>query len=166
MTIWTFCHFPKRGTFCNCALFPRVDLGPSPNHKFTMEVDPSPGSSGGSTSGVVYTGGQSSLAVALHPLVIMNISEHWTRTKAQEGRPIQVYGAIIGKQTGRDIEVMNSFELDHATIEGDVVIDRDYYANKESQFKQVHACVEEFVSWRLVIKAELGKRLRVKNNVQ
>ena len=30
----------------------------------------------------------------------------------------------------------------------------------------VHACVEEFVSWRLVIKAELGKRLRVKNNVQ
>ena len=86
---------------------------------------------------MVHTGGQASLAVALHPLVIMNISEHWTRNKAQEGRPVQVYGAIIGKQVGRDIEVMNSFELDYATIDGDVVIDRDYYAVKESQFKQV-----------------------------
>ena len=30
-----------------------------------------------------------SVTVALHPLVIMNISEHWTRVKAQEGKPMQ-----------------------------------------------------------------------------
>lgn len=30
-----------------------------------------------------------SVTVALHPLVIMNISEHWTRVKAQEGKPTQ-----------------------------------------------------------------------------
>ena len=61
-------------------------------------------------SGVAAT-----VSVSLHPLVsnhcqlilimsfsclqvIMNISEHWTRVKAQEGRPVTVYGALIGRQ--------------------------------------------------------------------
>jgi len=30
-----------------------------------------------------------SVTVSLHPLVIMNISEHWTRIRAQEGSPKQ-----------------------------------------------------------------------------
>jgi hypothetical protein len=30
-----------------------------------------------------------SVSVSLHPLVIMNISEHWTRLRAQEGTPQQ-----------------------------------------------------------------------------
>lgn len=30
-----------------------------------------------------------SVSVSLHPLVIMNISEHWTRVRAQEGKPTQ-----------------------------------------------------------------------------
>ena len=30
-----------------------------------------------------------SVSVSLHPLVIMNISEHWTRVRAQEGKPMQ-----------------------------------------------------------------------------
>ncbi|KAJ8310811.1 hypothetical protein KUTeg_012676 [Tegillarca granosa] len=62
--------------------------------------------------GVMASAGTSgSVSISLHPLVIMNISEHWTRVKAQEGKPVQVYGALIGKQKGRNIEVMNSFEL-------------------------------------------------------
>ena len=84
----------------------------------------------------------------------MNISEHWTRVKAQEGRPVTVYGALIGRQVdthttrtlclklltqaGRDIELCNSFELDYNVIDGVVVIDRDYYNTKEEQFKQVN----------------------------
>merc|ERR1719234_2065454 len=83
-------------------------------------------------SGVAAT-----VSVSLHPLVIMNISEHWTRVKAQEGRPVTVYGALIGRQAGRDIELCNSFELDYNVIDGVVVIDRDYYNTKEEQFKQV-----------------------------
>jgi len=34
-----------------------------------------------------------SVSVSLHPLVIMNISEHWTRVSAQEGKP------MLGKQS-------------------------------------------------------------------
>ena len=116
-------------------------------------------------SGVAAT-----VSVSLHPLVIMNISEHWTRsvsvppllsfsvltvlcnisvpprTKAQEGRPMQVYGALIGKQNGRDIELMNSFELDHTTVDGCVIIDREYYNTKEEQFKQVFSDMD-FLGW-------------------
>merc|ERR1719348_1318039 len=92
-------------------------------------------------SGVAAT-----VSVSLHPLVIMNISEHWTRIKAQKGKPEQVFGALIGKQAGRDIEIMNSFELDFNIIEGNVVIDRDYYNTKEEQFKQVFSEMD-FLGW-------------------
>merc|ERR1719348_1223348 len=92
-------------------------------------------------SGVAAT-----VSVSLHPLVIMNISEHWTRIKAQKGKPEQVFGALIGKQAGRDIEIMNSFELDYNMIEGQVVIDRDYYNLKEEQFKQVFSDMD-FLGW-------------------
>jgi COP9 signalosome complex subunit 6 len=90
------------------------------------------------SSVLASSGTVGSVTVSLHPLVIMNISEHWTRTKAQSGSATNdIFGAIIGMQNGRNIEVMNSFELDFGRIDGHVVIDRDYYDLKESQFKQV-----------------------------
>lgn len=46
---------------------------------------------------------------------------------------LSVIGALIGKQKGRNIEVMNSFELMFSVIEGDIIIDRDYYNLKEEQ---------------------------------
>ena len=46
-----------------------------------------------------------------------------------------VLGALIGKQKGRNIEVMNSFELMFHKVEGDIVIDREYYNTKEEQCK-------------------------------
>lgn len=87
-----------------------------------------------------------SVSVSLHPLVIMNISEHWTRIRAQEGRPQQVLGALIGKQKGRNIEIMNSFELMFDEIEGDIIIDKVYYHTKEEQFKQVFSDLD-FLGW-------------------
>jgi COP9 signalosome complex subunit 6 len=41
------------------------------------------------------TGTAGSVTTSLHPLVIMNISEHWTRTKAQVGKPQKVFGALV-----------------------------------------------------------------------
>lgn len=78
---------------------------------------------------------QPSVVISLHPLVLMNISEHWTRIRAQEGKAQPVYGALIGKQEGRKIEVFNSFELKYEKIDEDVVINRDYYNTKEEQCK-------------------------------
>ena len=40
--------------------------------------------------GVMASAGTSvSVSISLHPLVIMNVSEHWTRARAQEGRAVQ-----------------------------------------------------------------------------
>uniref|UniRef100_F6RRF2 COP9 signalosome complex subunit 6 n=1 Tax=Ciona intestinalis TaxID=7719 RepID=F6RRF2_CIOIN len=90
---------------------------------------PSPVMTGSGTSG--------SVAVKLHPLVIMNISDHWTRLRAQNGKPLPVFGALIGKQVGRTIELLNSFELLYLEINDEILIDTDYYYAKEEQFKQV-----------------------------
>ena len=60
-----------------------------------------------------------------------------------------MFGALIGKQNGRDIKLMNSFELalDHqlSTSEA-MVIDIEYYKMKEEQFKQVFSDTD-FLGW-------------------
>nr|CAG4637888.1 EOG090X08T4 [Chydorus sphaericus] len=92
------------------------------------------------------SGATGSISVLLHPLVVMNISEHWTRVRAQEGKAQQVIGALIGKQKGRSLEIMNSFELVFTHVEGNIIIDRDYYNTKEEQFKQVFSEMD-FLGW-------------------
>ena len=47
-----------------------------------------------------------------------------------------VLGALIGKQKGRNLEIMNSFELVFHVIDKEVVIDREYYSTKEDQCMQ------------------------------
>lgn len=42
-------------------------------------------------------------------------------------------GALIGKQEGRNIEVMNSFELLSHTVDERIHIDKEYYYTKEEQ---------------------------------
>jgi len=123
-----------------------------------------PGSSNLAPAVMAGSGTVGSVTVSLHPLVIMNISEHWTRTKAQEGRPVQVFGAIIGKQAGRDIEIMNSFELDYNEIEGEVVIDRDYYNTKEEQFKQVFSDMD-FLGWYSTGDSPTNKEISVHRQI-
>ncbi|NXV55712.1 CSN6 protein, partial [Molothrus ater] len=95
---------------------------------------------------VMAGGVTGSVSVALHPLVILNISDHWIRLRSQEGRNGQVIGALIGRQEGRNIEVMNSFELLAHGSGGALLIDKEYYYTKEEQFKQVFKDLE-FLGW-------------------
>lgn len=66
----------------------------------------------------------SGLTFKLHPLVIVNISDHYTRVKSQSippqsagdvssplPPPPRVFGCVIGIQRGRTVEIFNSFEL-------------------------------------------------------
>lgn len=70
----------------------------------------------------------SGLTFKLHPLVIVNISDHFTRIKSQSAPPHsapngvdasslqptppqRVFGCVIGVQRGRTVEIFNSFEL-------------------------------------------------------
>ena len=48
---------------------------------------------------------------------------------------LAVLGAIIGQQKGRNIEVFNSFELLFDIVDGNIIVDREYYNTKEEQCK-------------------------------
>lgn len=77
----------------------------------------------------------------IHPSVIMSISEHHTRTLAIKQQPVIVIGALLGKKTDHNTEIVDSFEL--RVIGSSVVgepthtIDREFYQKKLPLVKQV-----------------------------
>jgi len=64
-----------------------------------------------STAGSSMKEAKGSLDVMLHPLVIINISDHYTRAKVTGGASVRVYGALLGFQAGRRVDIENSFEF-------------------------------------------------------
>jgi len=100
-------------------------------------------------NGSVIEKKDSALSVVLHPLVILNISDQWTRTRVQNNvENPRVVGALLGIQTGRSVEIFNSFELvfniDAKTKE--VNIDPKYLTKKQEQFKKVFPTYD-FLGW-------------------
>lgn len=47
--------------------------------------------------------------------------------------PHTVYGALLGMQKGRSVDVCNSFELVVNCVEGRTVLDKEYFTAKEAQ---------------------------------
>lgn len=81
-------------------------------------------------------GGGGALQIDLHPLVIINISDHYTRAKVEapsSNPPPRVIGALLGVQNGRDIEISNSFELVYHTVDGNIIVDTEYLKSKQEQ---------------------------------
>lgn len=85
----------------------------------------------------------------LHPLVLVNVSDHYTRLKAQlqaGEEPSRVMGCLLGTQSGREIEIFNSFEVKTATTDGVPIFDNDYLRQKQEQYKKVFPNFE-VVGW-------------------
>uniref|UniRef100_A0A2K5MWB3 COP9 signalosome complex subunit 6 n=3 Tax=Cercopithecinae TaxID=9528 RepID=A0A2K5MWB3_CERAT len=104
---------------------------------------------------VMASGVTGSVSVALHPLVILNISDHWIRIglfpflywiQFPSPKSSPSGHRSLFNQEGRNIEVMNSFELLSHTVEEKIIIDKEYYYTKEEQFKQVFKELE-FLGW-------------------
>jgi len=83
----------------------------------------------------------------LHPLVIINISDHATRARVNNnGKHTRVVGVLLGKQRGKEVDLLNSFEaLIQETSEG-LVIDHKYLEEKLLQFAEVFPD-NEFLGW-------------------
>ncbi|TPX36513.1 hypothetical protein SmJEL517_g01357 [Synchytrium microbalum] len=81
----------------------------------------------------------SGLTVTVHPLVIMNISDHTTRTRIMSGNPVWplVIGALLGTQVGREVQIYDSYEIPFVTVEGLHALDKNYFVQKQEQYKQV-----------------------------
>ncbi|CCM01623.1 uncharacterized protein FIBRA_03684 [Fibroporia radiculosa] len=90
----------------------------------------------------------SGLSIALHPLPILNISEHLTRLKLQTKSNVPfVLGALLGTQNGREVEIVNTFEL--AVGEDGVTVDQAFLLDRKEQYKQVFPSLE-FIGWYTV----------------
>ncbi|KAH6585236.1 hypothetical protein BASA61_006964 [Batrachochytrium salamandrivorans] len=109
------------------------------------------GSAGATVDVVASAASSSGLSIILHPLVILNISDQHTRIKMQSlsesgiSHP-RVLGALVGIQTGRDIEILNSFELPFHEIDTQPTIDMVYFNFKQDQYKQVYPTMD-FLGW-------------------
>ncbi|CAI5447103.1 unnamed protein product [Caenorhabditis angaria] len=79
--------------------------------------------------------------VQIHPLVIMQMSEHYSRFKVQLGRGVnEVYGAILGRQNNRQVEAINSFQLKVGYSDDGVDIDsfgERHTAQRAEQYLEV-----------------------------
>ncbi|KAG1102503.1 hypothetical protein G6F42_017355 [Rhizopus arrhizus] len=92
----------------------------------------------------------SGLSISVHPLVLLNISDHYTRTKLQTPTAIEngrMYGALLASQSGRDVDIINSFELPLSTEQdGNTVLDKAFLLYKLEQLKQVFPHLD-FMGW-------------------
>ncbi|KAH7729030.1 JAB1/Mov34/MPN/PAD-1 [Aphelenchoides avenae] len=92
-------------------------------------------------------GSSSSTAIAsVHSVVILAVSEHWTRTKVQKDAPQQVVGALLGKQSGLNVEFINCFEVRVTENNGQAVVDEEYFAAREALFKETFPDLD-FLGW-------------------
>jgi len=101
---------------------------------------------------VVLPSSTSGLSLSLHPLPILNISEHLTRLKLQKNSldPF-VLGALLGTQNGREVEIVNTFEL--MVVENDSDVNEpsfhEFLVSRRDQYKQVFPSLE-FIGWYTV----------------
>jgi COP9 signalosome complex subunit 6 len=77
--------------------------------------------------------------IVVHPLVIINISDHFTRGKFMD---TLVIGALFGTQEGQRIEIFNSFELPITSN----VVDLEYFTTKQELYHQVFPNLS-FLGW-------------------
>lgn len=89
-----------------------------------------------------------SLSISLHPLVVLSISDHFTRACAQMGigKSAKVHGALLGTQKGRNVEVSNCFEMKLIQTGDKLELDKEYLTEKDAMFKQVYPDLE-VIGW-------------------
>ena len=87
------------------------------------------------------------LEVNVHPIVLMNISDHFTRVKAQNrGHAQRVIGALLGTQVGRQVSILNSCELIYTETPAGISLDFDFTDKRLELFSQVFPTFD-FLGW-------------------
>lgn len=93
------------------------------------------------------------LSIKIHPLVLLNISQHFSRIRAQnhkegqKSKPPVVVGALLGKLSARSIEIRDTFEVPAKTDANGIIsqFDTEYLVNKEEHLSKVSSY--ETVGW-------------------
>ncbi|PSC73827.1 COP9 signalosome complex subunit 6a [Micractinium conductrix] len=120
-----------------------------------MQVDPP-------EHGADHRASTSGLQFQLHPLVLINISDHHTRMRANAGGAgpstsgaggsgggagggVRVMGCLLGQQSGRTVDISNSFEMQLAPGSASG-IDESFLQRKMEQYKQTFP-QQDVVGW-------------------
>ncbi|KAK0111510.1 hypothetical protein ONS95_001864 [Cadophora gregata] len=92
-----------------------------------------------------------SLQVALHPLVLLTISDYITRhTLRQQKGPI--VGALLGQQNGREITIEHAFDCLLEQVDGEVVLHQAWFEDRLQQMKDVHKVPAlDLVGWYTIL---------------
>jgi COP9 signalosome complex subunit 6 len=80
--------------------------------------------------------------IQLHPLVVLNVSDHLTRARYlnQKEKQVRVIGALLGKQEGRVIEIVNTIEFSFKHVpdeEGGISINEEFAAERLEAYKKL-----------------------------
>jgi COP9 signalosome complex subunit 6 len=80
----------------------------------------------------------SGIMLSLHPVVILHISDHFTRAKFATNNPNpRVIGALLGKQSGRNVEITLGYELVFKEENGIVEINQSFLTEKTEHSKEL-----------------------------
>jgi len=85
----------------------------------------------------IHKSSDSGLQVALHPLVLLTISDYITRhTLRQQTGPI--VGALLGQQNGREITIEHAFDCLLVEVEGEIILNQAWFEERlqQSQYFQ------------------------------
>ncbi|KAH9823067.1 hypothetical protein DFH28DRAFT_1118423 [Melampsora americana] len=103
----------------------------------------------------------SDLEISFHPLPILNISDHQIRNQLQNpSEPNQIYGALIGTQIGRKLEIVNSFEI---SIK-DEIVDKPFMKTRQDEFKQVFPTLD-LLGWYTIGSKPNQTHLKIQNQL-
>jgi len=85
-----------------------------------------------------------SLDIQIHPLVVMSIADHYTRDIALKAKSKKrVIGALAGQQNGRDVNVLESFEIAfNLDKNGHIEYDKKSFAADLDLFKEAYPTYE------------------------
>jgi len=91
-----------------------------------------------------------SIEVKIHQVVLLNISDHWTRHLIQhkERNSTRIFGALFGIPTGKQLQVLGSFEaIGKVDDNGEITtIKMDYITKKMDLLKEVYK-TSELMGW-------------------
>jgi len=115
----------------------------------------------------------SGLSAVIHPLALLNITDHFTRIKVQstsQWDQYKVIGILLGSQSGRKITISNSFELkinincpNETTQNLSVIIDEPYLESKQDHLRQIFPDLDaigwySFGSYPTILECELQQK--------
>jgi len=107
---------------------------------------------------------KSSLNIALHPLPILNVSGHLTRLRLQTQQVTPfAYGALLGTQNGREVEIVNSFELmldEPISTAAEPKVDHAFFVSRREQYKAVFPSLD-FLGWYTVAMTPSATHLAI-----